>query len=321
MRHERPDGGQVTFTVVIPAYNAAATIGAALHSVLSQTRRDFEIVVVDDGSTDDTYKRVAPFLEDGRVVLVRQENRGLAGARNTAITQGRGRYISLLDGDDVWAPRYLETMAAALEADPGAAFAHGRAWILDDRTRRIRRAPAMAYQHPPATAPPDGETLLIELLERHNFIFGLVTLRRQAIDAVGPFNSSLRAAEDFEMWLRLAARGHHAVHVPEFVALYRQRAGSLSRDVALMTAALAEVFRLVAEEWEVPEEARVIARARLADMQVALGAATGARPVAGLVMRSRRAAARLKQRLLREKLWYPSPPGEVTAVFPDLHTL
>src|SRR4051812_28108863 len=104
-----------TFSVAIPAYNAAATIAPALRSVLAQTRGDFEAIVVDDGSTDATAEAVGPFLEDGRITLVQQENRGLSGARNTALASARGRYVSLLDSDDLWLPHYLERMGEALD--------------------------------------------------------------------------------------------------------------------------------------------------------------------------------------------------------------
>jgi glycosyltransferase involved in cell wall biosynthesis len=104
-----------TVSVLMPAFNAARTIAPAIRSVLAQTRADFELIVVDDGSSDETRRVVEPFLADPRLVLVSQENRGLAGARNAGLAQSRGRFVSPLDADDLWLPRYLETALAVLE--------------------------------------------------------------------------------------------------------------------------------------------------------------------------------------------------------------
>src|SRR5438067_282471 len=132
----------------MPAYNAAETVGSANSSVLAQTFKSFELLVVDDGSTDDTAEKVKPFEGDGRVWLVRQRNRGLAATRNEAIGRARGELVSMLDSDDLWLPSYLETMKTALDRDPDAGFAYTDAWVLDDATKRVHKATAMAYQDP-----------------------------------------------------------------------------------------------------------------------------------------------------------------------------
>ena len=139
-----------TFTVVMPAYDRAATIDSAIASVLAQTQPDFELIVVDDGSTDDTAARVtAAMAIDSRIQLVRQENRGPTGARNAAFERARGRHVSLLDSDDLWMPGYLERIGAALDAEPSAGFAYSDAWVLDDRTRKIHRSSALAHTDRP----------------------------------------------------------------------------------------------------------------------------------------------------------------------------
>jgi glycosyltransferase involved in cell wall biosynthesis len=308
-----------TFTVAIPAYNAAATIAAALDSVLAQTRGDFEAIVVDDGSFDATAEIVQPFLADSRITLVRQDNRGLARARNAALARARGRYLSLLDSDDVWLPRYLERMGEALDADPDAAFAFCDAWALDDRTRRIRRLTvAAAAGSPPA--PADADALLLELLQR-NFVFVGATIRRSALLAVGGFDAELRAAEDYDLWLRLAASGRRAVRVPEPLAVYRLRANSLSRDETLMFSSLRRVFSRVAEELDVRPEARASAKRALESIDARTELLAGRRPAAAALRRLRLAAVAVKARLLDGRLWYETPPPDVAAAFPDLRTL
>src|SRR5262245_59492249 len=111
---------ELTVSVIIPAYNVAPYIAETLDSLWAQTYSDYEAIVVNDGSTDETEQVITPYLErfGGKLIYVRQENRGLPGARNTGMRQARGRYLALLDGDDVWLPDYLTTLVALIEADP-----------------------------------------------------------------------------------------------------------------------------------------------------------------------------------------------------------
>src|SRR5437016_179026 len=110
-------GRDPTFSVVMPALNAETTIGAAIRSVLAQTRTDFELLVVDDGSTDNTIDEVRR-VADPRVRLLALKHRGVAVARNYAISEARARFVSMLDSDDLWLPSYLEVMGAALAGNP-----------------------------------------------------------------------------------------------------------------------------------------------------------------------------------------------------------
>jgi hypothetical protein len=171
----------------------------------------------------------------------------------------------------------------------------------------------MAYQDPPAQAPADARSFLVELMGR-NFVFTSVTIRRAVIDEVGAFRGSLRAAEDYELWLRIAAMGHRAVLAPGRLAVYRKRAGSLSTNEPLMTASLREVFRIVAEEYDVPTEIRALARTRLARLDAVLENDGRLTPL----QRARSAGGRMKWTLLRPLLLYRRPPREVAAAFPDL---
>jgi len=154
----------VVFSIAMPAYNTGKTIDAAIESVLRQTRGDFELIVVDDGSTDDTVARVERYLGDARISLVRQSNAGPSAARNTAIAQAVGEYVSFLDSDDLWLPRYLEVMGATLEANPRAAAAFTDAWVLNDEIKRIARSTVMAPWQPP-TIPTEPSMFLRALLE------------------------------------------------------------------------------------------------------------------------------------------------------------
>jgi GT2 family glycosyltransferase len=302
-----------TFTIAMPAYNSSRTIGAAIRSVLAQTRSDFELVVVDDGSSDDTTAQVARF-EDERVRLVRQENSGPGAARNLAIIGGRGRYVSMLDSDDLWLPTYLESMAAVLDTHPDVGLAYTDAWVLDDATRRIRRTTAMHYQHPPRDPPRDPLEFLALLLKRGNFVFTSTTVRHTVLEQVGLFEAALKPAEDFGLWLRIVAGGFRAMRTPGNLAVYRKRPGSLSTNEAAILEGERDAVRLVVEECEVPEWIRALAQDRLKklDLRLAgLGDETGLMPS---LARARARAVRIKAALVEPFAWHRHPPPEVAAL-------
>lgn len=211
-------------SVVIPAYNIEDFVVAAVDSALAQTLADLEVIVVDDGSTDRTAERVAA-LADPRLRLIRQENRGLGGARNSGIRAARGRFVGLLDGDDIWYPEKAERHLAIMQADPeiGLTFSHSR-YIDED-------------------GQPTGGLLIskcispsVEDLVRRNHVGNGSTpiIRRDAFQRAGLFNESLRSlhsAEDYEMWVRLLhASECRARLIPEALTGYRIRSSSLSMD-------------------------------------------------------------------------------------------
>jgi glycosyltransferase involved in cell wall biosynthesis len=302
----------VTFTVVMAAHNTADTVAAAVRSVLAQTRGDFELLVVDDGSTDRTPEVVRGF-DDPRVRLLQLSHGGAAAARAAGIEAGDAPLISLIDSDDLWLPTYLEAMGAALEGSD-ASFAYTDAWYLDDRTRRVRRLSAMGYQRPPEPAP-DGAADLFALLCERNFIYNAVTVRRSAVEEVGPPDPRLRSMIDWEWWLRLTAAGHRAVRVPGRLAVYRLRPASLSRDPTLVLRGQRDLWRLVAAEYDLEPEVRAEIAARAARFDAELRAAGAAR--LGL----RRRAAAIKGALLRRRDYYREPPSELVEAFGDLRAV
>ena len=132
------------FSIVMAAYKSAATVAESIESVRRQTRSDWELIVVDDGSPDATAD-IAEGSRDPRVRVVREAvNRGPAAARNRGISLAQAPLVCTLDSDDLWLPRYLETMASTLQANPAASVAFTDAWVLDDATGRISKKSAMA---------------------------------------------------------------------------------------------------------------------------------------------------------------------------------
>jgi glycosyltransferase involved in cell wall biosynthesis len=213
----------VKISCVMAAHNAATTIAASVESVLRQSFSDFELIVVDDGSTDETVKVLAE-IDDGRIVVLRQPLRGPSAARNLAIARSLGEFVASIDADDIWLPRKLELQIAAIEGCTDIAVVYGWTDFMDEKMRP---------SHPDVRATFEGNVQ--EALLRQNFIAcGSNTLmRRSAVEEVGRFDETLNAAEDWELHTRLAARYPFAV-VPEVVVLYRQSPFSISSHFLLM---------------------------------------------------------------------------------------
>ncbi len=309
------------FSVVIPAYNGSLTIGATIRSVLSQSEPRLELIVVDDGSSDGTPAIVRSFAAaDPRVRLLEQANQGVAAARNVGIAQASADFVSFLDNDDLWMPRYLAAMGAALEAAPDAGLSFADGWALHDAIRRIRRETLFAGSRPPLPLPPDAGTQLIEL-SRDNYIWGSITARRTVLEEVGGFDSEVNAVDDYDLWLRILAAGHRAVVANGRLILQRARPDSVSHDQLMMLERTRDVCRRLAANQLAPDEARTIAAARVSALGRTISALQGAGGAAARWYRARRVIAGLRARLLERRLYPRRPPDEVAEAFPDLERL
>lgn len=240
-------------TVVIPAYNVAPFIGEALASVQSQSLADFEAIIIDDGSTDDTAICIAPFLADPRFRCIRTDNRGLSAARNRGLSESKTQFVALLDGDDRYRPDYLVSMLTRIRSQPHVDFVtcDAESFVGDDgpRERFSDRYP----QNEPIT--------LARLMRREVAVFGLCTLRVASVLAVGGYDESLRAAEDLDLWLRLLGQGYVGGLVRKVLVDYRRRPGSLSNNAAKLMGATALAFDKAAHSLgDRPEAALAAAR-------------------------------------------------------------
>ena len=217
-------------SVVIPCYNQARFLGDAIESVLGQSYENFEVIVVDDGSTDETREVAGRYA---RVECVSQENGGLAEARNAGLRASRGEYIVFLDADDRLMEKALEAGVESLESHPSCAFVYGRYKLIAADGSEI----------------PSDERAVVETdhyiaLLRGNPIgmHATVTYRRSVLESVGGFDARRKACEDYDLYLRIT-RNFSVKNHPAVVAEYRQHEANMSRDHKLMMETSLSVLR------------------------------------------------------------------------------
>jgi glycosyltransferase involved in cell wall biosynthesis len=304
---------------VVPAYNAARTLGVCVSSALAQTVSDLEVVIVDDGSTDQT-RMLASAISDPRVIVHSQANGGLPAARNAGIKRSRGAIVSFLDSDDLLSPRYLQEVAAVFDRDPELTFVYADAWTFDDATHRVRMQTTAQYQRPPQPPPPTAQALFRELVQR-NFIIIPVAVRHGAIVAAGLFDEQLTSAEDWDMWLRLAAAGHRAWPAGGPLGLRREHLEQMSGDYRRMLDNQVRMFEKLVADPSLAAEDEALVQARLERARRALRALSGEDRGRALALAARRRLGRVRGRLGLGDRWYEHPPAIVTEDFGDLSKL
>lgn len=208
-------------SVVIPTYNSGPLVFEAVDSALAQTRPAHEIIVIDDGSTDDTAERIARFGD--RVRYLRQANGGVSSARNRGIAEATGELIGFLDADDVWHPRKLEIQVSAMAANPqlGLLGAATFEW------------PAVAHPIIEGELKP-VEIRFEELLAKNRFVTSTVLVRSTAIRDAGEFDRTLQGPEDYDMWLRIARHSNVAVLATPLTGYREATPNSLSKNAVRM---------------------------------------------------------------------------------------
>lgn len=243
-------------SVVMPAYNTAPYIGEALASVFRQSFRDFEVIVVNDGSPDtgDLERALEPYLD--RIVYIKQDNRGVSSARNTGIGAARAPVVAMLDSDDAWEPEYLEAQLAVLQGSATIAVVYPNAIYFGDCAEAGREFMELC--------PSEGEVTLESLVSQQCTVMSSVMCRRQSIVDAGLFDETLRSAEDFDLWLRIVMRGGRIVYQRRPLVRYRRRDGSFMADmVEHMKQVLKVVDKTCADPAITPHQRRVLERARI----------------------------------------------------------
>ena len=215
-------------SVVVPTYDSARFLGKAIQSVLDQTFQDWELIVVDDGSTDNTRDVVAAF-RDARIRYVHQENRGAPAALNAGIRLGRGAYVAFLGADDRWLAEKLALQVAQLDSLPlevGLVYSDLHLLNLEDDT--------ILGRFLGGREPPRGRVLSQLVRTEGSFLHPCAALiRREVFDKVGVFDEGLKTHEDWDLWIRIAtAYEVEALDIP--LGMYGRRPSQLTKDVRQM---------------------------------------------------------------------------------------
>jgi len=212
-------------SVIIPAYNAAVYLPHAVESVRAQTYADWEIVIVDDGSTDHTTAVVDSYktrLRD-RLQYIHQLNRGVSAARNNGMRAARGEFIALLDADDVWLPHHLQRGVEAMDADPAAGIVHARVVRIDTRgsvTGQLKVEPKYL----------SGRIARHIYTRRAHLICSTVVFRKSCLPADGWFDETMRATEDRDLWFRIAT-SYKVAYLDQVLAHYRLSPSSTTSNL------------------------------------------------------------------------------------------
>ncbi len=242
-------------SVIMPAYNVAQFIGESLDSVFKQTFDDYEVIVINDGSPDtqELERVLEPYRR--RINYIVQENRGLSGARNTGIRAARGRFIALLDSDDLWEPDYLAVQMAEFESDPEIDVLYPNALIFGNAPEAGKKFMDLS--------PSTGSVTFESLVTQRCNVMVSVTARREMIERVGMFDEKLRSVEDFDLWLRVLKAGGRIKYHRRVLVRYRRWQGSLSSDPVWMCKHVLQVLEKASRTFDLSStERQTLDRAR-----------------------------------------------------------
>ncbi|MGB8699502.1 MAG: glycosyltransferase family 2 protein [Thermosynechococcaceae cyanobacterium] len=223
-----------TLSVIIPVYNSEQSIMATMDSVIAQTYTDFEILVIDDGSSDHSIGLCNSY-NDSRMRVIRQQNRGLAGARNTGIRHAQGQYLAFLDSDDLWEPEKLAKQMQHFAQNPDVGVSFCRSLFIDENGKALG-----IYQMPKLTDITPGYLFCRNPISNGSS----VVIRREVLDAIKfqdnlygepedfYFDDRFRQSEDIECWLRIALQTPWKIEgIPDALTLYRVNTSGLSANV------------------------------------------------------------------------------------------
>jgi glycosyltransferase involved in cell wall biosynthesis len=253
--HDSVTTGPVpTFSLVVAAYQVADMIGDTLESAFAQTHPALEVIVCDDGSTDDLERAVTPWRD--RITFIRKENGGVASAYNTLARAASGDFFTIIDPDDTYEPERLEALAELAVARPDLDILTTDAWV-EVAGERVERY----YTGENRFETDDQRRRMLET----NFVFGLAALRRERVLALGGFDESIVSTSDWDVFIRLVLDGARAGMVDEPLATYRLREGSLTSSRPRYLRGRSATLRKTLARPDLSEAERGILRRQLDD--------------------------------------------------------
>ncbi|MDP8980856.1 MAG: glycosyltransferase family 2 protein [Acidobacteriota bacterium] len=241
-----------TVTVIMPAYRVTAYIADALDSVFRQTYTDYEVIVINDCCPDtaNLERVLAPYLARIRY-LKQDQNTGPAGARNTGLHAATTPYVALLDADDLWEPKYLETHIGMLQADPSLDVVYGNARLFGNTADVGRLSMDLL--------PSSGEVNFASLITLQCNVNISSTARREALLKAGGFDPSQRRCEDFDLWLRLAKAGGKFAYHRQVLMHYRKHDASLSSNIEAAWLGILDLYEKVKRTMDLtPDEIELV---------------------------------------------------------------
>jgi len=234
------------FSVIIPTYKTSRYICDALDSVFAQTFKDFEVIVINDGTPDtlELERRLEHYMD--RIIYLKQENQGPGGARNTGIRRARGEFIALLDSDDQWVPGHLAEMFDVIRENPGLDLIYADAMNFGDS--KIAGSTSME------SSPSNGIADFESLIESRCTVFASsVVARRNVLVEAGLFDKNFIYGEDYDLWLRVAHRGHRIDYLRKVHSLHRIHSDNLTADVISSYQGQADVLKKLKTQLPVSE--------------------------------------------------------------------
>lgn len=255
------------FSIIIPCYNQAHFLEKALDSLLAQTYTNWEAIVVDDGSSDDTKKLTDEYTsKEARVNLISQSNGGLSNARNTGVRSAKGDFLVFLDSDDWIFPNYLARVLEAFEVETSVlvtGYEHWKNGLALHKVSRPKQQLTMA-----------------------DFIYGnyappvAFAIRKSLIETIGVFDEKLKSAEDWDFWIRVAKSDQRIMNIPDVLAAYRYSDQSMSRDGQRMYEALKTVFFRISK----PDKRIITSRQKILTPKVSKGISAILYPALGVLV-------------------------------------
>jgi len=241
---------QETMGVAAMEAMAHGILGQAVQSALDQTFKDIEVIVVDDGSTDNTKEVLERFK--GKIHYIYQPNRGVSAARNKGLMAAKGEYIALLDADDVWLPEKLELQVELLERRPEISVVYAWSYYIDEDNRIL---PQMS--RPQVEGNPLKDLLVTCIFPPLTFV-----IRRECFEKVGLFDEDLHTGEDWNLFVRMCIHGYKFAYIPEPLAMYRVRnSGALANTGKVVANDLKCLNKIYSDE-RIPEELKSSLKAK-----------------------------------------------------------